>query len=734
MPPLDPLFSKAAFAAGCLSALPPALRASGARPPEDGHTVPTDFLGVCVAASDSPVGDTFTIDALRQAGLRHVRIDLTYGFESGPAGRLLTRLLAEGFIPWLHLVQPFEEARKMPAPEALERWTLFVRTTFQTYCGRAAAFEVGSTCNRRKWTGYSGLDTFLHAWRIAVHEARAAGVVLAGVNVTDFEPVYNAGLLELLRRHDLLPEIHSDNLFAERATEPEKYDPKILGPRLAGVLRFNLVRKARFLDALARRYNIRETVCTHVAWSARRIRRLLEDADGKQADYLARYLLLAAASGALSRVYWGPLIGQREGLIDDGTSEYPEPIPHVTFYGRVPGDPAGYRIRPAFHALRTLATFLPGAVWSRTITDGRDVSLLEFRTPTGVVHAGWTLNGKAADLRNVYAPDTLASARVLDRDGRTPRLPPAVLTETPVYLFWDHPSKPSMLSTPSILPNLTIARPSERRHLPILFSGWRGILGLPTEAWPAERIRDRYLPDRLQSAQKDLLRQARNTVWVAADPVRPGVELVVKRARAQAWHKRLLSLFQPSKARRSWNSACEMERRGVATPEPVAFFERPVRHAALQYSYYVCRRFPGTGSVRSAFSAFTAGAESFEGIAKADFYKELAGFLGKMHERGVFHRDLSAGNVLARVDDGHAEFSVIDTGRARFYPQPLPLKLRMADLKRLCHPLDWPEREKFVALYLSALNLEFTGLRKLPFALYDLKHRLKKLLRPLRGK
>jgi hypothetical protein len=172
----------------------------------------------------------------------------------------------------------------------------------------------------------------------------------------------------------------------------------------------------------------------------------------------------------------------------------------------------------------------------------------------------------------------------------------------------------------------------------------------------------------------------------------------------------------------------------VATPEPVAFFERPVRHAALQSSYYVCRLFPGTGSVRAAFTAFAAGADSFEGLPKQAFYEALAEFAGRMHERGVYHRDLSAGNVLARVRDGRAEFSVIDTGRARFFPGPLKERLRLADLKRLCHPLTWPERELFVCLYLGRLGLAFSGLRRLPFALYDAKHRFKKWIRPLRGK
>jgi hypothetical protein len=732
----DTLFSSSAFLSGCLRTLPHAWRASSPRPPETAHRIPQDFLGVCVAASDSPAGDDYLLHALREAGLRDVRLDITYGYREAPQGRLLQRLTAGGFRVWLHLVQPFAEARLLPDPAALERWTLFTRDVFASWKGSAAWFEVGSTCNRRKWTGYRTQDDFLVAWRAALQEARSAGVPLAGVNVTDFEPVYNAGLLEILRRHDLLPAIHSDNLFAERATEPERDDPKIMGPRMAGRIRFNLIRKARLLDAVARAYGIADTVCTHVAWSSRRIRRLLEDADQKQADYLARYLLLAAASGALRRVYWGPFIGQREGLIDDGTAEYPEPIPHVTLYGRAPGDPAHYRPRPACRAMKTLAAFLPGAEWVRALTDGREMEILEFRTAGGGrVHAAWTLNGKAADLAGLYFADDLAQARARDRDGR-PIAIPAVLTESPLYLFWDDPAASIRLCGPAEpLRDFTAPHPAGRRFKPFRSPDWTGFIVLPEAEWPADDRLEALLPEALEKESgQDVLRQARNTVWAASHPFAPGERLVVKRACARAWHKRLLSLFQPSKARRSWNAASELERRGVATPAPVAFFERPVRHAALVPSYFVCRLFPGKGSVRAGFTAFTGGADHFDGIPKASFYEALAVFLQNMHERGVFHRDLSAGNVLMEARAGQAVFSVIDTGRARFFQRPLPLSLRLADLKRICHPLSWPEREIFVSRYLAKQGVAFTGLRRLPFLLYDWKHIFKKWIRPLRGR
>src|SRR5690606_23826249 len=114
---------------------------------------------------------------------------------------------------------------------------------------------------------------------------------------------------------------------------------------------------------------VRDTWSTHVAWSNRRIDRVLPNVDEKQADYLARYYLLAAASGSLSRVYWGPMIGQREGIIDDGTDEYPAQFPHVLRYEHVSGEVDQYKVRPAHAAMKTIARLIPGARYDGPLTD-----------------------------------------------------------------------------------------------------------------------------------------------------------------------------------------------------------------------------------------------------------------------------------------------------------------------------------------------------------------------------
>ncbi len=442
--------------------------------------MPDGFLGICVAASADPAGDDYLLEQLNELGLRHVRLDLTYPAAGGHQPRLLAKLLEHDFKVCLHLVPPRAEARLMSrrgpaAAAAAERWRAFVDETLARWGGAAACAEVGATCNRRKWSGQT-LAAFTHAWQIAWNIARARGVQIIGPNVTDFEPVYNFLLLDRLRRLGCPPEAHTDNLFVERATEPENFDHKILGYRAAGWLRCNLIRKARLLQAIGAVNAAPVFICAHTAWSLRRIARFLDYIEEKQADYLARYLLLAASSGALERVYWGPLIGQREGLIDDGTSEYPDP-PHVTLYPQARGKPADYRVRPAFHAMAAVRNLLQGAVFVKAHTPGPDLEILEFKGSDGAIrHAVWTANGRCAASDACYHPAALASAACDDRDGRRMSAAPAFFGESPTYLTWQQ--LPPALLLPKPAPaGWRLAWHHRRAGSPALLhsAAWQGI-------------------------------------------------------------------------------------------------------------------------------------------------------------------------------------------------------------------------------------------------------------------
>jgi len=175
-----------------------------------------------------------------------------------------------------------------------------------------------------------------------------------------------------------------------------------------------------------------------------------------------------------------------------------------------------------------------------------------------------------------------------------------------------------------------------------------------------------------------------------------------------------------------------MIRRGIHTPMPVAFFE-PRDTTAPRRCYYVCEFVEGAWSARRAFDGLGQGTHTFEGIDKRVLFAALASFLRKMHARGVFHRDLSAGNVLFRHNPGDGiDLWTVDTARAIFRGRALGERERLADLMRLCHPLDLNDRELLVRAYRGIDQAALSGWRRVPFIYYDVKHAIKNAIRKLR--
>ncbi|AUN95693.1 lipopolysaccharide kinase InaA family protein [Pseudazoarcus pumilus] len=691
--------------------------------PVSGHAVPADFVGVGVATSADAATDAAVLDAVSALGVRRVRLDFTQDDANGPVARLLDALIEAGHDVWLHLVQPAEAARRMPGEAAGQEWREFVDSVLARWGARVGAVEIGSTVNRQRWAGYT-LEGFLSAWDIAWHTARRHDVTIAGPNVTDFEPPWTVGLLDLLRRRGQLPDIHSDNLFAERATEPERWDHKILGRRLAPLLRVNLMRKARLLQRLGADAGVARMVSPAAFWTLPRIERRLPDSEQKQADYLARYLILCAASGALEAAFWGPLACHREGLIDDGAAPYPR-LERITHYAGIEGDPAQWRRRPAFDALAAFNRLIPGSLYAGRLNRGDGLEMHAFERGDARVHALWTTDGRAAALIDLYPPEALAAAEWLDRDGRSLDEAPTLVTESPLYARW--PASADVRTKPDAAPlaDVVIHRHCAQRHYYVRDAEWHGIV----------RARDRAEADRLIAGlhpraigaapdKAGSMRLARNAIWAIPDPRDESRRLVAKQPVRHHLHKRLLDRFKPSKARRSWNGACELQRRGLGTAAPVAWFEQRSGRT-LTRNWYVCEFVAGGLSVGNLFATWARGETHASGIERDTLFHALADFLVRMHNRGIHFRDLSGGNILVRQDDGLA-FSLIDTGRIHVYPAGVPLRARLGDLARATNKLPRSARERMLRLYLAGIGRKLRPWHVWPLAIYDFKVRLKR--------
>lgn len=700
------------------------LRSKNGYRPISNHQVPADFAGVCIATSEDPAVDAYVIARLHELGIRQVRLDFTYGDANNHVARFLDTLGAELFNITLHLVQPFDAAKTMEEPSAQDAWKAFIADTLERFGSKVELVEIGSTINRKRWAGYT-LNGFLHAWQIAHDEIRRRNIKLAGPNITDFEPTWNIGLLSILQRRGQLPDIHTDNLFSERCTEPERNDHKIFGHRLASLGGFRLVKKAFLLQQIGAHYGVPELHSPAAFWTLPRIQRLLPDGEEKQADYLSRYMILCAASGALARASWGPLLCHREGLIDDGTKQYPK-IERITHYASVTGNVADFRLRPAFAAMKTFAAMVPGLHYEGQLNSHDYLEVHAFHSAEHTVHAIWTTNGKTAALADIYTTGDIGAAECVSRDGAVLDGAPDLVTESPVYLRFPANRPVAINSRANIIERLSIHSHIKKLHILFRQEGWRGLLLARNEEEGALLSTSLHPNGIGKPPVGALLRKARNAIWTIPDPRNPDKKLVIKQPVRMHLHKKLLDRFKPSKGLRSWNGANELLRRGIDTAQPIAYFEK-VGDTSLTHNYYVCEYVKADFSARELLSAYAMGEKAYQGVAEEDAYRQLCEFLITIHNRGVFFRDLSGGNILiSKSSDNVLAFSLIDTGRAHFFDHATPLRKRLADLTRVCNKMSASGRDRFMQMYLAKQGKRFGFWQKLPFYLYNAKVKIKR--------
>lgn len=699
--------------------------------PPSGHSIPNDFFGVCVASAADPAMDAYVIAQLRELGIKQVRLDFTYGDLTSFNARFLHALIAENFTITLHTIQPFAAAKNMQNPAEQVIWRGFLQGVLNTFGGQIKQIEIGTTINRKRWAGYT-FDGFLAAWDIAhtliKGEIKAHNITLLGPNIQDFEPFYNISLLKTLKANNQLPDIHSNNLFVERVSEPERFDHRIFKYRWATIFKYNLIKKARILQKIGQDFGVPRTISSAAFWAIYRIERLLENGAQKQADYLTRYFTLLAASGALQQANWGAFVCHREGLIDDGLSdaEYPA-LERITYYKNVDGALANFRRRPSFFAMQTVIKWLSGAQYLGAISTSNGLEIHQFSNHEKRIDIAWTINGKTAFLADIYTEMTLQSAQILHRDGGALSKNLELITESPIYLIWNHDSNIETKANPVPAKDLAIhAHIEDLQYFRLNEDDWQGLV-LAKDADEAKLLMQALHPGKLQAPTKDSsLRHARNAIWAVADPRKNSRQITIKQPVTMYPHKTLLDRFKSSKAKRSWSGAVELLRRGVATAQPVAYFEK-INDSTLKQNFYICDFVNADCNIGQMFVAFAQGEGTFLGISQEETYAQLAQFIAKMHARGTFFRDLSGGNILVNIgQNNQLTFSLIDTARARFYNHTTPMKARIADLARVCNKLHWAGRERLMGHYMGLMGRKLTFRLKLPFYLYDAKVWLKR--------
>ena len=136
-----------------------------------------------------------------------------------------------------------------------------------------------------------------------------------------------------------------------------------------------------------------------------------------------------------------------------------------------------------------------------------------------------------------------------------------------------------------------------------------------------------------------------------------GLSVVVKRFHKPAWPNRVAyTWFRKPKAQRAYENAFELLRRGIATPEPVAYIL--CGDGLLEESYLVTLQ----SSLKHTFYDFRDGKIA----GKEDLICVFAQYAASLHNAGVLHKDFSPGNILYDQVNGKWQFELVDINRMRF--------------------------------------------------------------------
>ena len=204
--------------------------------------------------------------------------------------------------------------------------------------------------------------------------------------------------------------------------------------------------------------------------------------------------------------------------------------------------------------------------------------------------------------------------------------------------------------------------------------------------WVEGGVLDRLPPAFFDDPISSVLEMGGETIkesrwrWAALVSLPDGARVFLKRDKTKDWMEYLKYLFFPSKGRKEFLIASQLERGNLNIPKPLGWMER-TRRGLVEESYYLSEAI-GTG-----VSFIEEAAKSREPYA----ILQLATTVRKFQDVGLFHQDLHGGNFLWEEDS----LFLTDLHRTKIVKH-LPQKQRLWNLAHLFHSLRsmWGESEE----------------------------------------
>ncbi len=374
-----------ARAAAAALAAAPRIRATYRRLAAERNREPFAWPGCGVALRPHPERPAELLAAFDELGVRSALLRLhPWQEEHGAELELARELAGRG----VELAFALPQNRELVRDRA--RWRAAVETLAATFAPFGRAFQVGQAINRSKWGIWSYPEYLeLAAEAAAILRRVRPDALVLGPAVIDFELHATAAVVNL--RHPTLRfDALASLLYVDRRGAPENRQ-----------LGFDTVDKVTLAAAIAesgRLVGRRASWVTEVNWPLREgphspAGRSVAVDEETQADYLARFYLLALGSGYVERVFWWQLAAKGYGLAD-------------------PGPDGALRRRPSFRALATLERELAGTLCHGPQPAPAGVRLHRFTRPGGgEIWAGWAPAG--ARRAELPAPPL----RAVGRDG-----------------------------------------------------------------------------------------------------------------------------------------------------------------------------------------------------------------------------------------------------------------------------------------------------------------------------